>query len=107
MIVDTHLHPVSDDVAAYPRLPSSRFEGRNTDEDMLVQMRLAGIDRVFLVQFYGVYGTDNAYVADCVTRHPEAFVGVGCVDPVAPDAADSVQYWVRERGIGGLRLFVS
>jgi predicted TIM-barrel fold metal-dependent hydrolase len=105
MIVDTHLHPLSPDEGAYPRLETSRFQGTNTDEDVLAQMRGAGVDRVTLVQFFGVYGNDNAYVADCVARHPEAFAGVGCVDPLAPDAADKLAYWVKDRGLSALRLF--
>jgi L-fuconolactonase len=105
MIVDTHLHPLSDDMAAYPRLETSRFQGVNTVDETLAQMRLAGVDRVVLVQFFGVYGNDNSYVADCVEQHPESFAGVGCVDPFAPDAAASLTYWARERGLHALRLF--
>src|SRR4051794_28962361 len=105
MIVDTHLHPLSDDMAAYPRLESARFQGVNTVDETLEQMRLGGVDRVVLVQFFGVYGNDNSYVADCVQRHPESFAGVGCVDPLAPDAGAALTYWVRERGLHALRLF--
>ena len=104
MIVDTHLHPLSPDETAYPRLPTSRFQGVNTADDILKQMQHAGVDRVVGVQFFGVYGNDNSYVADCVTAHPEAFAGVGCVDPLAPDAAEALAAWVK-RGIRGLRLF--
>lgn len=104
MIVDTHLHPLSPDEAAYPRLPTSRFQGVNTADDILSQMHRAGVARVVGVQFFGVYGNDNSYVADCVMAHPEAFTGVGCVDPLAPDAAEALAAWTKQ-GVRGLRLF--
>lgn len=104
MIVDTHLHPLSPDAARYPRLATSRFQGDNSAEDIAAQLKQAGVDRAVAVQFFGVYGNDNSYVAETVAAYPATFAGVGCVDALAPDAADALASWVK-RGVRGLRLF--
>jgi predicted TIM-barrel fold metal-dependent hydrolase len=102
--VDTHLHPLSPDEARYPRLATSRFQGVSPADEIVAQMKRAGVDRAVAVQFFGVYGNDNSYVADTVGAYPEALAGVGCVDPLAPDAGDALASWVK-RGVRGLRLF--
>ena len=89
MIVDTHLHPLSPDEATYPRLATSRFQGVSPAEEIVAQLKRAGVDKAVAVQFFGVYGNDNSYVADTVGAYPETFAGVGCVDPLSPDAADA------------------
>jgi L-fuconolactonase len=104
MIVDTHLHPLSPDSAAYPRVPAARFQGVNTADDIVAHLKHAGVDRALAVQFFGVYGDDNSYVADTVAAYPQTFAGVGCVDPLAPDAAEVLASWTA-RGVYGLRLF--
>jgi predicted TIM-barrel fold metal-dependent hydrolase len=104
VIVDTHLHPLSPDLTAYPRQATSRFQGVNAAADAVAQLKHAGVDRALAVQFQGVYGYDNSYIADSVSAYPETFAGVGCVDPLAPDAADQLASWTK-RGIRGLRLF--
>jgi predicted TIM-barrel fold metal-dependent hydrolase len=104
MIVDTHLHPLSPDTATYPRLPTARFQGVSAAEDIVAHLQHAGVDRAVAVQFFGVYGEDNSYVADSVNGHPEVFAGVGCVDPLAPDAAEALASWTK-CGVRGLRLF--
>jgi predicted TIM-barrel fold metal-dependent hydrolase len=104
VIADTHLHPLSPDQTKYPRLAASRFQGVSSAEDIIVRLRHGGVDRAVAVQFFGVYGEDNSYVADSVNGHPEVFAGVGCVDPLAPDAAEALASWT-QRGVRGLRLF--
>jgi predicted TIM-barrel fold metal-dependent hydrolase len=104
MIVDTHLHPLSPDLTKYPRQPTSGFRGVNAAEDAVAQMKRAGVDRAMAVQFQGVYGYDNSYIADSVSVHPDALIGVGCVDPLSPDGPEELAAWTK-RGIRGLRVF--
>jgi L-fuconolactonase len=108
MIIDTHVHIVAPDQHRYPR----KLAPGNSDwvidmsgETMLDLMGEAGIDRAMLVQAHSAYEYDNNYVADVAIMHPESFVSVCIVDPTRPDAPDQLTYWVKERGVRGLRLF--
>jgi L-fuconolactonase len=108
MIIDTHVHIVAPDQHRYPR----KLAPGNSDwvidmsgETMLDLMGEAGIDRAMLVQAHSAYEYDNNYVADAAIMHRESFVSVCIVDPTRPDAPDQLTYWVKERGVRGLRLF--
>ena len=85
MIVDTHVHVVSDDLKTYPLNPAGRpgawyREAPHTAEQLLALMSVAGVDRAVLVQGVGAYSFDNAYVADSAAKHPEHFASVCCID---------------------------
>lgn len=108
MIVDTHVHIVAPDQDRYPRKLASGNSDWVIDmsgETMLGLMGEAGIDRAMLVQAHSAYEYDNHYVADVAMMHPERFVSVCIVDPTRPDAPEQLTYWVKERGVQGLRLF--
>ncbi|NQZ99282.1 MAG: amidohydrolase [Myxococcales bacterium] len=110
MIVDTHVHVVSDDHARYPLRPGGLpgawyLEAPCTVEEFLALMDASGVDRAVLVQGVGAYTFDNAYTADSARRYPGRFGGVCCVDPNGDDPPGELSRWVRERGIGGVRLF--
>jgi predicted TIM-barrel fold metal-dependent hydrolase len=70
-------------------------------------MDAAGIARVVLVHSTSAYGFENGYEADCAARYPDRFVAVGGIDALAPDAPQRIAYWVRERGIAGLRIYAA
>jgi len=110
MIIDTHVHIVAPDEQRYPRqlVPgSSDWVLDMSGETMLDLMGKAGIDRALLVQAYTAYQYDNSYVADVAALQPERFVSVCIVDATRPDAPDQLTYWVKERGVRGLRLFAA
>jgi L-fuconolactonase len=66
MIVDTHVHVISDDQQKYPRRPDAPDWVRDTSGEMLLTLnREADVDRTLLVQGYGAYECDNSYAADC------------------------------------------
>lgn len=110
MIVDTHIHPISDDSERYPLSPEPTpgpdwyTNTHFTAEECLEQMALSGVDRVVLVSSISAYGYDNAYCADAAARYPERFVGVCRIDPLAPGAPDTLSYWIEGRGMRGVRL---
>lgn len=107
MIVDTHVHVVSNDKARHPLAPGATgwsTEVTNPVEDLVVAMDEAGVDRATLVQPVGTYALDNSYQADSANRFPDRMVSVGILDPVAPDAAEMFTYWITERGMQGMRL---
>ena len=64
----------------------------------------AGVDRAILVQAFGAYRYDNNYVADVAAQYPDRFAAVCIVDVLKPDAADRLSYWVKDRGVKGLRV---
>lgn len=111
MIVDLHQHVLSPDRTRYPFDPptgrvAAFVEERALDAAaMRAELDLAGVARGILVQASTAYGYDNAYAADSAVADPGHFAAVGCIDARAPGAAERLRYWVRERGISGLRLF--
>lgn len=107
MIVDTHVHVISNDQQRYPRRSGELPEWvQDLSGATLVELNHeAGIDRTVLVQGFLAYAFDNSYAADCATEYPERFVSVCIVDQLAKDAPDRLTYWVKERGVRGVRLF--
>jgi predicted TIM-barrel fold metal-dependent hydrolase len=70
-------------------------------------MDVAGVAQAALVQASTAHGHDNRYTADCAAVYPDRFTWVGSLDALAPDAPEQLTYWVRERGMSGLRLFTA
>lgn len=113
-VVDSHVHVIAPDHDRYPLTPAVGFHSPRlgpwqletpvSAEQMLDLASAAGVDRVMVVQPFSAYGYDNAYHADSAARYPLQLLGVCAVDPLAPDAAQQLTYWVRVRGMGGLRL---
>jgi L-fuconolactonase len=118
MIVDTHVHVVSDDRKAYPQVsdgahgagaPSVRDIGQPewpplTGEQLIQMMDACGIDRALLVQTYFTYHFDNRYMVDCAHRWPSRFESVCVIDQLAPDAPDVLSDLVENHGVRGLRM---
>jgi len=117
MIIDTHVHVVAPDQQRYPFAPAGGFRMRGlgswqtqysvSAEQMIATIAGAGVDRAVIVQPFSAYGFDNSYHADSAAAHPDHFGSVCTVDPVAADGAERLSYWVRERGMQGLRLTTS
>jgi predicted TIM-barrel fold metal-dependent hydrolase len=111
MMIDTHLHPIADDLACYPISPIGGVQSewskgiQLTGDEILAHMDRAGVARATLVQASTVHGYDNTYCAVSCSLHPERFVGIGCIDPLAPNATDTLSDWIERWGMRGLRLF--
>lgn len=111
-VIDTHLHAISRDVTTYPIAPigghqSDWSQKRPVDvAGVLRGMDAAGITRAVLVQASTVYGHDNRYVVEAVRAHPDRFVGVYSIDPLAPDAVSQIDRW-QAAGLSGFRLFTT
>jgi predicted TIM-barrel fold metal-dependent hydrolase len=78
-----------------------------TGEEFLQHMDAAGVAKAALVQASTFHGYDNSYVADAVAAHPDRFAGVCCIDPLADDAPAVLRHWIIDRGLHGVRLFLS
>jgi L-fuconolactonase len=111
-IVDAHPHVIAADRTRYPFAPLggtlAEWALRGLPcEGYLEALDAAGIARATLVQASLGYGLDNSYVADSAAAHPGRFTAVGAIDLGAPDAPDRMDYWARERGLTGFRIFLT
>jgi L-fuconolactonase len=104
MIVDTHVHVLSDDRERYRRREGAPGWPALSGEDLIATMDACGIDRAVLVQAYLTYGNDNSYAVDAARAHPERFLSVCVLDQLAGDAPDVLSDLVENHGVRGLRL---
>ncbi|BAH51975.1 amidohydrolase family protein [Rhodococcus opacus] len=108
--VDTHTHIISPDTDTYPADPlgghrSTWSQERPTDIDGLLRAADdAEVDHLVVVQASTVYGFDNSYVADQLSRHPDRLSGVCSVDFLSPKVVDDLHHWIDERGFSGVRI---
>jgi len=92
LMVDTHVHVVSDDEDRYPLNPSG-VTGPWYREDPCSVERLLGlldesdVGAAVLVQGMSAYRYDNRYTLDAAAAHPGRCTPVVCVDLARPDAA--------------------
>lgn len=112
MIIDIHPHIISDDVEKYPITPLgnkrskwSEARGSLTAEKLLEAMNAAGVDKAVVVHSTTTYGYNCNYLADSVAKYPDKLQGVGCVDFLAEDAVEKLNYWINDHGLIGIRLF--
>lgn len=109
-MIDTHTHVIGADHERYPLRPRNvsgewYLEAPHTAEELLACMDEAGVAQAVLVQAVGAYTFDNDYAADAAAAHPGRFASACCIDPLAEDAVATLDHWIRERGMHGVRLF--
>jgi len=111
-LIDIHPHVISTDTARYPLAP---IGGHQSDwsqerpvpfEQMIEAMDAAGVTKSAVVQASSAYAYDNSYVAAAVAAYPKRFTGVFSADILAPDAVDTMKYWMG-KGLTGLRLYTA
>lgn len=112
MIIDIHPHIISDDVEKYPIHPLggkrsvwSEKGGSLTAEKLLEEMEEAGVEQSVVVHTSTTYGHDNSYVADSAEKYPQKLRAVGSIDLMADDVLETLQYWIDQRHLIGIRLF--
>ena len=109
-IIDIHPHIISTDTVRYPIAPQQGHRSNwsatrpVTFERLIEEMDEAGVAKAAIVHSSTTYGHNNAYVADCVAKHPDRFTGVYSFDLLAVDALSTFDYWLAH-GMGGIRLF--
>src|ERR1700733_3218681 len=106
-MIDGHVPVWSLDALRYPWQPTLDHVPIPTTEApaerLAAEMDATGVSHALLVQ-PSVYGWDNAYLCDCLDRHPGRFVGVCLVDPTSARSGDDLGYWCLERGCQGVRI---
>ncbi|AKC69451.1 amidohydrolase family protein [Pandoraea oxalativorans] len=109
-MIDSHAHLISDDRVRYVPAPlsgtleDSAFDNPVTAERLLALLDANGIDRALAVQRAHIYGFKNDYVCDAAAQYPERLRALCMIDALADDAAQTVRYWVGERGSVGIRM---
>jgi L-fuconolactonase len=110
--IDTHGHAISLDQRAFPITPigGGPQSAWSRDfpvpaEQLVTFMDEAGVDKTLLLQPATAYGYDNSYIAASVRQFPERFFGVFLLDILAPDARETLSYWVETQGLHGLWLY--
>jgi predicted TIM-barrel fold metal-dependent hydrolase len=112
-VVDIHPHVIAADHTRYPLAPVEgglsawARERPVTCEQLVAAMDAAGVDQTVLVQAATAHGYDNRYTADSAAAHPDRLAWVGTLDALAPETPDQLTYWVRERGMAGLRVYTA
>lgn len=104
MIVDTHVHVMSDDLGRYPKIKEAYRWPAFTAEMLLETMDAEGIGRALVVQPYYTYRFDNTYQAAAALAHKDRFRCVCVIDQYAKDAPDLLQRLVEREGVRGVRL---
>jgi predicted TIM-barrel fold metal-dependent hydrolase len=111
-MIDIHPHIIAADSVRYPRdplggRPSAWGQAPLECERLLAAMDVAGIERAVVVNASSVYGFDNSYVSDSAAAHPDRIAAVGSIDLLAENGPERASYWVRERGLIGLRVYAA
>jgi len=104
MIVDTHVHVISDDHKRFPKIAKPYEWPEMTAEMLLATMDQCGIGRALLVQPYFTYHFDNSYQAEAALAHRDRFLCVCVLDQVAPAAPDILSDLVENHGVRGVRF---
>jgi L-fuconolactonase len=106
LIVDTHVHAIIKNDARYPYVETLPWVKTHAVdfEQLLERFDRAGVHKAVLVQALHGHAFDNSYTADCAARFPGRFVPMGMLNPVLPDAVETLDYWVQKRGIRGCRI---
>ena len=107
-VIDAHMHVWSDNQDpfpyAHPYSKGSTGVKNPASADILIEdMDNHGVTHSILVQTI-CHGWDNSYTSDCLQRFPDRFRAHGLIDPVDPDVADKLDYWMSEHGFSGMRF---
>jgi len=106
-VVDTHVHVIAEDEAAYPLDPSGATGTWYRDEPCSVERLVRLLDAhdvasAVLVQAISAYRFDNRYALDAAAAHPGRTTAVACPDLAGPDPGAEATRLV-EAGARGLR----
>lgn len=107
VIIDTHLEVWTFDPKFpfhHPEHPElKRVQVEAPIENEVEEMREFGLKYTVLVN-PRYFGWDNSYISYSLKKYPDLFVAHGLLDPLGPDPAGQLRYWVREHGFQGMRF---
>lgn len=109
LIIDTHAHIYSPDGKKYPPLskPLRPPGGKGSTEDLLKEIKAAGVTAVCAIQTQTFYGFDNRYVCDSSRANPSWMAGVCNLNPDDPQSPATLRALSRDCAIRGYRSIPS
>lgn len=106
VVTDVQVHLWEAESPANPWPPFARKphkpNGFGPDE-MLAEMRLAGVDRAIIVPPTWA-GDSNDYALRLAKKYPTKFAVIGRFNPKAPDAAAQLKGWMKQPAMLGVRM---
>lgn len=111
-IIDAHLHlwpdGAANESANHGNSTMHAHHGPPPDltatiESYLDLMQAHGVSHAAIVQ-PSFLGFDHSYISKALRDHPGRFVGIGLIDPVAPEVAGRLESLIGEDGLSGVRL---
>ena len=107
LIIDTHLEVWTFDPKfpfQHPEHPElKRVPVEAPIENEVAGMRDFGLKYTVLIN-PRYYGWDNSYISYSLHKYPKLFVAHGLLDPLGPDPAGRLRYWIEEQGLQGMRF---
>jgi predicted TIM-barrel fold metal-dependent hydrolase len=107
LIIDTHLEVWTFNQKFpfhHPEHPEiKRVPVEAPVENEVVEMRKFGLKYAVLIN-PRYYGWDNSYVSYSLHKYPNRFVAHGLINPLGPDPAGRLRYWMEEHGFQGMRF---
>jgi predicted TIM-barrel fold metal-dependent hydrolase len=107
LIVDTHLEVWTFDPKFpfhHPERPDlKRVPVQGPIENEVAEMEEFGVKYAVLIN-PRYFGWDNSYIDYSLHKYPGKFVAHGLLDPLQPDPAGRLRYWIQERGFQGMRF---
>jgi predicted TIM-barrel fold metal-dependent hydrolase len=107
LIIDTHLEVWTFD-PKFPFHHPERPDLKRVPVEAPIENEVAEMDEFGLK--YAVlinpryYGWDNSYIDYSMHKYPDRFVAHGLLDPLQPDPAGRLRYWINDRGFQGMRF---
>jgi predicted TIM-barrel fold metal-dependent hydrolase len=107
LLIDTHLEVWT----FHPRFPFHHPEHPELKrvaveapiENQVAGMRDFGLRYAVLIT-PRYYGWDNSYTSYALHQYPDRLVAHGLINPLDPDPAARLRYWVKEHGFQGVRF---
>ena len=106
MIVDSHTHLFAADQQRYPLFdPTAAYRptAAGSVELLKEQMDAAGVDRAVTISPWP-YRWDMSYVLDVLPANRDWLAVAVLVDPISPDGPATLDRYVREHGVSGMRI---
>jgi len=107
LIIDTHLEVWTFDPKFpfhHPEHPDlKRIPVEAPIENEVAEMDEFGLKYAVLIN-PRYFGWDNSYIDYSLHKYPNRFVAHGLLDPLQPDPAGRLRYWMKERGFQGMRF---
>lgn len=77
---------------------------KTTDEEAAIENWYQEAIKYDIDKIVFVTGGGNKRLSEIVSSHPDRFIGYAHHDPSEPDAAETLEYYIREKGLKGYKI---